>query len=175
VVTATRPGRLALAIEGSASAERAVRSHSSQGSDPVTNRFGPRFSPISRDSGCGGAGGEHGRSGEVVEQHRGGGGKHSRSPQVEGATSTWLVPTRPVPECRAPQRFRTGRPAPVRRTPRRPGQSGPSWWRGGPRPPPRRQQPLGEAGRARPRRAPRPARRPRPPARAPVVWSRRFT
>src|SRR5579863_10052369 len=50
--TATTPMRLALAIDGSAAADRAVRNHNNQARDPVTNRFGPRFSPMSKEKGC---------------------------------------------------------------------------------------------------------------------------
>src|ERR1700690_2303216 len=49
--TATAPIRLALAIDGCAPVSRAARSHRSQARDPVTNRFGPRFSPISNAKG----------------------------------------------------------------------------------------------------------------------------
>jgi len=49
--TATTPMRLAFAIDGWAPAERAVRNHNNHASDPVTNRFGPRFSPMSKETG----------------------------------------------------------------------------------------------------------------------------
>ena len=44
--TATAPSPQAWAIEGRASAERAVRIHSNQANEPVTKRFGPRLSPM---------------------------------------------------------------------------------------------------------------------------------
>jgi hypothetical protein len=49
--TVTAPMRLARAIDGCAPVSRAARSHSSLAKDPVANRFGPGFSPISSAKG----------------------------------------------------------------------------------------------------------------------------
>jgi hypothetical protein len=48
---ATAPMRLALATDGCAPVSRAARSHRSQEGDPVTSRFGRRFSPVSNAKG----------------------------------------------------------------------------------------------------------------------------
>src|ERR1700724_1998577 len=52
--TATRPRPLALLSDGLAPALFATRIHRNHASDPVTKRFGPRFSPTRSENGCGG-------------------------------------------------------------------------------------------------------------------------
>ena len=49
--TAMAPRPLALAIDGRAPERRAAFSHRSQANEPVTNRLGPRLSPIKRAKG----------------------------------------------------------------------------------------------------------------------------
>src|ERR1700722_11515828 len=49
--TAMAPRPLALAIVGLAPERRAASSHRSQANEPVTNRLGPRLSPIKRAKG----------------------------------------------------------------------------------------------------------------------------
>ena len=49
--TARAPRPLALAIDGRAPERRAAFSHRSQANEPVTNRLGPRLSPIKRAKG----------------------------------------------------------------------------------------------------------------------------
>lgn len=81
--TATAPMRLAQAIDGCAPVSRAARSHSSQARDPVTNRFGARFSPISSAKGWGRrAGSKQRRCGQVVHQDRADGRDGGGVPQI---------------------------------------------------------------------------------------------
>jgi hypothetical protein len=49
--TAMAPRRLALAIDGLAPERRAAFSHKNHANEPVTNRLGPRLSPIKRAKG----------------------------------------------------------------------------------------------------------------------------
>ena len=82
--TAREPSRLALAIDGSAPAPRAARSHSSHASEPVANKFGPKLRPTSEREGVIGAPRRQQRcGGQVVNEHRPDRADRRGAPQVE--------------------------------------------------------------------------------------------